>query len=191
MMSGNTLAPEVPSSQMIRLTFNPSAFGHIVQLPGTSLSIGTTHVLRYFLDDLALVVPSGSGAVRALVRMLLVALADERDTPQTFALRQLRQRFRVLGAGTCEAVLVHLLESYMMPWVDIPGNHEIHARRPSFHATIMSAILRASSTFGLGVQPRHLVIDDCNATVSLLEECHRGALVASCSGRFEGSRFSG
>ncbi len=86
-------------------------------------------------------------------------------TPQTLALRQAAAKISVSSPGTLAAVSNISLASYMMPWVLYSGKMtRSMPGKPIFMPTIISAILPAfAEDLGLGVQARHLVVDDGDA----------------------------
>ena len=142
------------------------AFGHVGAIAGIpAFDRHPRHDLAVLLDDLALVVHQDQGVVRRLVRMLLVALAGEREHAPDFCLAAgFGKDFR-LGTRDLRGGLVHLLGVVH----DAVGgifreDHEIHARQTELHADDhVGDLAGIVEHLGLGVQPRHLVIDDGDA----------------------------
>src|SRR3984957_20958023 len=123
------------------------------------------HDLAVFLDDLALVVHQDQGVVRCLVRMLLVAFAGEREHAPDLGLAA---RFREnLGLGTRDRRrgLVHLFRVIHDALGGIfREDHQVHARQSNLHANQhLGNLAGVVEPLGLGVQSRHLVVDDRDA----------------------------
>src|SRR6202040_3322248 len=123
------------------------------------------HDLAVFLDDLALVVHQDQGVVRRLVRVLLVALAGEREHAPDLGLAAGFGEDVGLGTRDRRGGLVHLLRVIH----DAVGgvfreDHQIHARQAGLHAHHhIGDLAGVLDHLGPGVQARHLVINDSYA----------------------------
>ena len=123
------------------------------------------HDLAVLLHDLALVVHQDQGVVGRLVRMLLVALAGEREHAPDLGLAAGLGEDLGLVTRHRRGGLVHLLGVVH----DAVGgvfreDHQIHARQAGLHAHHhVGDLAGVVEHLGLAVQARHLVIDDGDA----------------------------
>ena len=123
------------------------------------------HDLAVLLDDLALVVHQDQGVVRRLVRMLLVALAGQREHAPDLGLAAGFGEDLGLLARHRAGGLVHLLGVVHDAVRGIfREDHQIHARQAELHADQhVGDLAGVVEHLGLGVQARHLVVDDGDA----------------------------
>ena len=152
---------------MIRLILSPFGpfrdVGAIARIPAFDRHPG--HDLAILLNDLALVVHQDERVVGRLVRMILVTLAGEREHAPDLGLAAGVGEDLGLLAGHAGGGLVHLLRVVH----DAVGavfreDDQIHARQADLHADHhLGDLAGIGQHFRLGVEPRHLVVDDGDA----------------------------
>jgi hypothetical protein len=123
------------------------------------------HDLAVLLDDLALVVHEDQRVVGRLVRVLLMALAGQREHAPHVGAAAGVGKDGGLVAGHGGGGVVHLLGVVHDPVRGVFGeDHQVHARQALLHADQHLADLAGVvQHLGLGVQAGHLVVDDRDA----------------------------
>ena len=137
-----------------------------MQLPGYQPSIGTQGmILRYFCTISPLLFIRISVLYGAFFGCSSCRSPVSENTPHTLALRQAAAKISVSSPGTAGGGLVHLLGVVHDPVRAVLGeDDQIHAGQADLHALDHLADLAGVvEHFLLGVQARHLVVDDRDA----------------------------
>src|SRR5579883_6905 len=137
--------------------------GAIAGIPALDGNPG--HDLAVFLHDLALVVHQDERVVGRLLRMLLMPLAGEREHTPDLRLAAGLGEDLGLFAGHGRRGVVHLLLVVHDPVRAVfREDHEIHSGQADLHALQhLGDVAGIVQDLLLGVEPRHLVVDDGHA----------------------------